>query len=101
MKTKLLAYFIITALMIATHTASAKWAVVCGYFQNEYHCAAVNRSCNDVTWVPLAEWTCKDLNIILTSSATTGNNRYNRNRLIREKDGKASFLINGDFSRSA
>ena len=99
MKTNLLKFLIVVAFMlISTRTTYAKWAVLCGYFWNEYHCYAVNRSCGDVSGVPLAEWTCKDLAIMaIDPNASGGSNRFNANKLIRGKDGRASFFIKGEL----
>ena len=99
MKTNFLKFlFVIAFMLISTSATYAKWAVLCGYFQNQYHCYAVNRSCGDVSGVPLAEWTCKDLAIMaIDPNASGGSNRFNANKLIRGKDGRASFFIKGEL----
>ena len=99
MKTNFLKFLIVIAFMlISTSATYAKWAVLCGYFQNQYHCYAVNRGCGDLTGVPLAEWSCHDLSLIASDpNASGGSNRLNLNKLIRGKDGSASFFIKGEL----
>ena len=99
MKTNFLKFLIVIAFMlISTSATYAKWAVLCGYFRNDYYCYAVNRDCNNLSWVPLAEWTCKDLALTASDpNVSGGSNSLNANKLIRGKDGSASFFIQGEL----
>ena len=99
MKINFLKLLIVIAFMLVSTSATyAKWAVLCGYFRNDYYCYAVNRDCNNLSWVPLAEWTCKDLALTASDpNVSGGSNSLNANKLIREKDGSASFFIKGEL----